>query len=221
MTAATWHFYDQATGLFSGASFSGSEAELAQQLAHRGAGVGAHAGAVDHLSQKIDLATGAIIDHKPDPPWDGTDLTLYVWWWDASARRWKLRPRLKKLRADKWAQIKAARDADTDSPLVTPLGAFDHDADSRAAIAAQAQVCAATGDGVSFTLADNTVATLSAEEMRAVWLASDRVEQLARAQAAQLRAQIQAASAAQLDAIAWAHRSGGLADQPASGEAQP
>ena len=37
MTAATWHFFDEATGLFSGASFSGTEAELAQQLAHRGA----------------------------------------------------------------------------------------------------------------------------------------------------------------------------------------
>ena len=188
MNERTWYFYDRATGLLSGASFNGPADALEQQLGHLAPGVGAFEGDADYLCQKVDVQSGLLVDHKPEPPWDGTDLTLYVWWWDRAAKRWKLRPRLKNLKADKWAEAKAARQAAIDAPLVTAYGVFDHDEGSRTAIARSAQACAATGKGIDYTLADNTVVQLTAAQMTEVWAASHERLQVVRAQAEALRA---------------------------------
>jgi hypothetical protein len=202
---ATWHFYDTATGLFTGAVFSGTHEEMLAQLAHKGAGVGAHKGDIDYLSQKKHLITGDVLDYKPDPPQDGTDLTIYAWWWDANTKRWKRRARLKKIKADKWDELKTARQAEIDAPLVTAHGTFDHDERSRAAIAEQAQYCAATGAGITYTLADNSDVILTAQQMFEVWAASHAREQSARAKARQLRDTVDAcANAAEVAEIDWA-----------------
>jgi len=204
MTQSTWHFYDLASGLFSGASFIGTAQQLAAQLAHKGDGVGAHDGEVDYLSMRVHLDTGALIDHKPEPPWDGTDLALYVWAWDSTTKRWYLRPRLKKAKADKWAEVKAARDRAIDAPLTTAHGMFDHDEKARMAIAAKAQFCAANGSGVIYSLADNTPVALTALQMNELWRASHTREQGARSHAAALRVAIDAAgNAAAVDALGW------------------
>ena len=103
------------------------------------------------------------------------------------------------------AEIKAAREAEIDAPLLTPHGAFDHDEKSRAVIAAKAQVCMATGAGMGFTLADNSHVEFTAEQMSEVWAASHRREQSARANAAKLRAAVDAAGKpADISSIEWA-----------------
>jgi len=200
----TWHFYDQASGLFSGAWFRGTAAELQAQLQHKGPGVGAWRGEVDYLSQRLDMATGALVDYKPDPPWDGTDLTLYVWWWNAAIKRWALRPRLKKLKADKWAEIKAVRDAATDAPLPTEHGTFDHDAKARQALLEIATGASVTSADVVATLADDTTVSLTPRQMAAVYALSHHRVQMHRETATALRAEIDAAgNAAAVAAIAW------------------
>lgn len=205
MKAATWHFYDLGTGLLSGASFSGTAGELAEQLAHKGPGVGAHEGECDHACQKVCLVTSALIDHKPDPPWDGTDLTLWVWWWDASVKRWKLRPRLKKFKTDRWAEIKAARDAAIDEPLHTEFGAFDHDARSRQAIFEMTSGAGLVGSEIEITLADNTQVKLTAKQIKAVLSLSHARVQSQRQIASRLRSEIEAArNNKEVAAIAWA-----------------
>lgn len=198
MTNQTWCFYDSATGLFSGASFSGDSASLAQQLAHMGSGVGAFAGEVDYLCQRLHVESGRLIEHRPEPPQDGTDLTRYAWWWDRSAKRWMRRPLLKKLKADRWGEAKEARQAALDAPLVTAYGEFDHDERARTAIATSAQACAVTCDGIAFTLADNTLVQLTAAQMNEVWVASHARLQAVRARAEDLRAAIDAALSAEV-----------------------
>lgn len=85
------HFYDRVSGFFSGAMFVGSEEAAKAQAEHRGEAV--YFGTVDWLSQRVDLSTGELVDYRPDPPHDGTDLTRNVWVWDVEARRWRARPR--------------------------------------------------------------------------------------------------------------------------------
>lgn len=204
MKTATWSFYDLSTGLLSGAAFSGTEEELAGQLLYKGQGVGAYEGEPDHLCQKVCLKTGSILPHRPDPPWDGTDLTLYVWWWDSSVKRWILRPRLKKFKADKWAEIKAARDAEINAPLVTEFGTFDHSAGPQQAIRDMANYARVIGADVMATLANNTVRRLEPQQIAAVLAASHIRVQGQRQIASGLRAEIEAARTAEcVAAIAW------------------
>lgn len=201
MKTATWSFFDLATGLFTGARFTGTPDGLAAQIDAK-PGTGAHEGAVDHLSQRRDMQTGELVDYKPDPPWDGTDLTLWVWYWDKEIKRWRLRARLKKLRLDKWAVVKAARETALDEPLATTFGTLDHDAPARAAIAIKAQASAAFAEAMQFTLADNTAAQLTPEQLAEAWRLSTAREQTLREWAQALRARIDAcASQAEIDAI--------------------
>ena len=76
MGKSTWHFYDKATRLFTGSGFTGTREDLQRQLDHKGPDIGAFDGEVDWLSQKLHPERDELLDHKPDPPWDGTDLTL-------------------------------------------------------------------------------------------------------------------------------------------------
>jgi hypothetical protein len=186
----TWHFYDLVSGEFSGQSFTGSDEALEYSLAHQaaqGTPVGAHEGAADYLCHKKCLSTGALLDHKPPVPYDGTDLTLWVWFWDKPTKRWTRRPRLKKLQLDRWLEIKAQRDAEIDAPLDTAWGLFDHDGPARSAIATTAAACAATGQAVSYTLADNSQVTLSPAQIASVAAASHARLQAARGRANVLR----------------------------------
>lgn len=77
-----WHFYDPATGIFAGRSFSGPDRALS---ANTPPGLQAFDGVVDALSQKIDLATGKVIDYQPPQP--SPD---YIW--DATVKRWQMDP---------------------------------------------------------------------------------------------------------------------------------
>jgi hypothetical protein len=209
MNASTWHFYDSTTGLFSGASYTGPEDDMRLQLEHRGAGVAALAGDIDHLSQRVDIPSGALVDHKPEPPYDGTDLTLYVWWWDKSVKRWQLRPRLKKTKADKWDELKLARDAAEAAGFEWDGSLFDCDDNSQRMITGAVvavSLAAQAGQPVQqpWTLADNTVRVLSAADMAAVGVAAGAHINTQRAIARDLRVQLEAATSPdQVRAIAW------------------
>lgn len=116
-------------------------------------------------------------------------------------------------KAERWEAIKAARAAAIDAPLpVAGIGTFDCDEASRANIANAAllmQTMAATlqpGEvpTIDFTLADNTVATLTAGQMVEVALHMGAKVQAAHATGRALREAIDAATtAAAVEAVAW------------------
>lgn len=112
------------------------------------------------------------------------------------------------LRASKWREIKAARDAAISAPLQTESGVFDADPRSRAALSDSVSVLAAAGRrgkprSTQFTLADNSSVWLSANEADDVLVAlGDRTE-AAHGIARTLRARIESATAEQLETIAW------------------
>jgi hypothetical protein len=133
--------------------------------------------------------------------------------WSNATRAWIDLRTLEQRRAERWAQIKAARAAAIDAPLAVPgVGAFDCDEASRANIANAAllmQTMAASlqpGEvpTIEFTLADNTVATLTAAQMVDVALRMGAKVQAAHATARALRDAIAAAATAEaVDSVHW------------------
>ena len=110
----------------------------------------------------------------------------------------------------KWAEIKAARTAVFDAPLVTIYGIFDSDAESRRNIfevVQRAQLLTSTGQPVviNFTLADNTVIVMDLAMAVAVGLALGAKVQSARATATALRTTLfnTVTTVSQVDAVAW------------------
>lgn len=79
----TWHFYDLTTGLFTRQRLVTSDDALL--AANTPAGCGAHAGAVDPDSQRVDLATGELVDWQPPQPSVDHE-------WNTDSRRWELTP---------------------------------------------------------------------------------------------------------------------------------
>lgn len=120
---------------------------------------------------------------------------------------------LEEVRAERWEQIKAARAAAIDAPLPVPgIGAFDCDEASRANIANAAllmQTMAATlqpGEmpTIDFTLADNTVVTITAGQMVEVALHMGAKVQAAHATGRALRDALDAATTrAEIEVVAW------------------
>ena len=195
----TWHFYSLETGAFTGASFSGREPHLAVNVP---AGCGAFEGVLHPMSQRVDLVTGQLVDMVPASPDDGSG--LYLWSWDPAVKCWVGAPTLLKLKADAWAAIKAARDAETDAPLVTDLGTYDHDAASRQAILNCANGAAVTSMDVAMTLADDSTVRLQPRQIATVLALSHTRVQSVREIATALRAEIdQADSPAAVAAITW------------------
>ena len=77
----TWTIYDKATGVFVSA-FSGPADSLLQNTPN---GCGSIEGIYNANSQKVDLATGKVVDYKPPQPANTPDK---VWSWDKSSNLW-------------------------------------------------------------------------------------------------------------------------------------
>ena len=77
-----WHFYDLATGLFSGRSFSASDEAWLKDNLPDGHGV-YEAARIDHLSQRVNLISGEVVDYQPPQPSHDHE-------WNESAKRWQL-----------------------------------------------------------------------------------------------------------------------------------
>lgn len=70
------HFYDAATGIFSGKSFSFPNGREDVLRANTPEGCSVFEGDVDHLCQRIDIASGKLVDYVPPQPdadheWNG------------------------------------------------------------------------------------------------------------------------------------------------------
>jgi hypothetical protein len=82
----TWHFYDAASGVFLGRSFSGPLGDVDANTP-----LGAHAwpavagDELDPLSTKVDLASGTLVSYQPPAP---ADTALVTYSWDAETLRW-------------------------------------------------------------------------------------------------------------------------------------
>jgi hypothetical protein len=79
----TYSLYEAATGLFTGKRLHcDDEGLLAVRLP---AGTLAMEGAFDHRSQRMDLATGAIVAYRPPAPSSDHE-------WDNVGKRWQVKP---------------------------------------------------------------------------------------------------------------------------------
>jgi len=77
-----FHFYHKDSGAFAEHVYSASEPELALNTP---ADHVALEGSYDHLSQRVNVATGAVEDYQPEQP--STDHE-----WSEAVRRWRLTP---------------------------------------------------------------------------------------------------------------------------------
>lgn len=149
----------------------------------------------------VDVQTGNLA-RMPERP-----SRAYVF--DYAAKQWQDPRTLQDCQAAKWVEIKRARQAALNAPLVTPFGAFDADSAgqdniSRGVLLANNLAALGYPVAINFTLHDNSVKVLDAPAMVQVGLLLGGRVQLIRDKATALREQIDAATtAAHLDAITW------------------
>ena len=78
----TWSIYDTATGRFTGETLRGPQHVVDLNLRE---GCAAIEGTHDHLSARVELSTGFVVDYQPEAP-DSDHV------WNAQNRRWELVP---------------------------------------------------------------------------------------------------------------------------------
>lgn len=110
-----WHVYSLQTGLFVGICLTGDAAHVAENVPEKCAAVG---GVTDWQSQRIDLATGQLVDYQPPPP---PGDALRTWAWHDEARRWLPQPTLAALIAERIAPVQAAIEA-AEAAQARPMG---------------------------------------------------------------------------------------------------
>lgn len=131
---------------------------------------------------------------------------------DSDAQAWVLPGDLTELKLAKqaqWSKIKAGRAGGIGATLATPYGEFDADAESRTNITDSILMLQALNaeEGIAeidFTLADNSVATLTLVQMTHVGLLLGQQVQQCHATSRVLRAQIESATTIEeVQAINW------------------
>ncbi len=91
-----YHIYSMSDGLFTGSSISCSQSHLDANVPD---GCSCLPGAIDYLSQRVDLATGLVIDYQPPQP-----SINHVW--NTEKKRWLYVP----TDADIAGEVRARRD---------------------------------------------------------------------------------------------------------------
>lgn len=165
---STWSFYDLATGLFSGARYSGSSHTLADQLAHKGPGVGVHEGSVDYLTQRLDLDTDLLIEYIPPSP---AGDTLQSWTWDPVTKSWLSTATLLAVQNLTWSTIKAYRDNLESGNFTFNGHVFQINKVNMAGAALDGLIAKTNGELTwvqPWKLFDNTTVIFTADEMIAV-----------------------------------------------------
>lgn len=126
---------------------------------------------------------------------------------DWVAKQWVDPRTLEDLKVQQWLTIKAARDEAEFGGFAWDGSVFDSDPQSQSRIQGGVQLATMAAEqpfSIDWTLADNTVRTLSAPDMIAVGVALGAHVQGVHATARALRAQIEAATtAAEVEAISW------------------
>lgn len=129
--------------------------------------------------------------------------------WDYASQAWVDARTLDAVKAQRWAQIKAQRDAVEFGGFTWSGDEFDSDAESQARImgAVQMALIAAQAEqpfAIDWTLADNTVRSMSAADIVSAGLALGEHVAAAHGVARTLRAAIDACTtAAEVEAVAW------------------
>ncbi|MFY8087199.1 MAG: DUF4376 domain-containing protein [Rubrivivax sp.] len=144
------------------------------------------------------------VNEFPEPPGQGMELR-----WQGGALHWHDPRTLAQAKAEKWAAIKAEREARIADPKPTPHGPFDGspaDQDNLNKVIALLRVAISRGlpDSANYTLADNTRATFTLEQLEDAALAVGAATQALYDTSSTLRAQVDAATTVeQVAAIAW------------------
>lgn len=128
----------------------------------------------------------------------------YVFDW--TTKQWYDPRTLQDLKDEHWTLMKLARAAAIDAPLPTPYGVFDSDASARTSITDAVLMLQKVGPAgtIDFTLADNTVVTLTTAQMVQVGLLLGQKVQQAYTIARARRTQIEAATTpAEVEAVTW------------------
>lgn len=153
-------------------------------------------------SQYHDLVTGSLMTLGPQPS------ASHVWDW--TSRSWQVD--LVVAREARWTEMKLARQEAIDAPLVTAYGTFDSDPEARDNIAKTAQGVQTFAGSlaptqlptVDFTLWDDSVVTLTAQEMIQVAKLLFEKTQAAYARGRQVREAIDfAGSAEAIESVTW------------------
>jgi hypothetical protein len=112
------HVYNKTTGLFTGSAVhTDNKAVDIQELVrvNFGDGFAGIAGVQDRLSQKIDVATGRLVDYQPPPPTPEHE-------WNAVTKRWQPNAKAQAANAHEAARVAArARVAEEERDLVRRL----------------------------------------------------------------------------------------------------
>lgn len=129
--------------------------------------------------------------------------------WGWGTKTW-YDPRTLQDRKDaKWEAIKVSRASLIDAPLLTPYGTFDSDASARTSITDAVLMLKSMEDmgqagTIDFTLANNSVITLTTAQMVEVGLLLGQKVQQAYTTSRARRVQIEAATTpAEVEAVAW------------------
>lgn len=184
--------YDPQSGRIT-AAFTADEASAETNTPE---GMARLVGRFDFRDGYIDA--GSLVPFPPQPS------PQHVFDWGTHA--WVDPRSLADLKAEHWVAIKAARDAAEFGGFTWDGSMFDSDLTSQSRIQGAAQLAGLdpTNFSIDWTLADNSVRTLNAQEMTAVGVALGAHVGTQHAIGRSLRSQIEAAtSAAELDAIAW------------------
>jgi hypothetical protein len=83
----TWGIYKLDSGLFTGVSIECGSGQLVNNVPD---GCSCIIGTYDHLSQRVDLASGLVVDYIPPQPPDAASGGSYAW--DDSTKRWLYAP---------------------------------------------------------------------------------------------------------------------------------
>jgi hypothetical protein len=222
-----WHFYDLASGLFTGRVLLSSRGlptpEQTVQLpgggqavvpAMPGIEVPAGCGAIewpggtrlDIKARRVNLATGAVEAFQPTAP---ADTVLHTWAWDEAAERWLPVPTLAAHKRAKLVTLSTAAAANAEADITVQARTFAADAATRDELYRELQFAlAAQLDGLAFTLAWEDAAgaavALSGAQLKGLLRATRARAVDIRAQWRELRAQVVAAAdVAGVDAVVW------------------
>lgn len=180
----TWSFYDLATGEFIGRSFTGPAAEVEVNTP---SGAGAYAGDVPRWGFKVNLTTLEL---------EASTLTAPV--------RVLTLDQAKNLA---WESIKATRQNLLSGTFTHGGNVYDVDPVNIAGAAVDAREALTAGEtswSQAWVLSNNTVVTLTAEQMIALGRAAKAVVSNLWATSQYLRGQIEAATTvAEVEAISW------------------
>jgi len=161
----------------------------------------------DHLSKRVDIATGEVVDYQPPAPADDADKT---WSWDDAIKRWAPTATLGAVKRAQWAGVKAAAEQTNQSDITIGGKSYTATDAARASLYQQVQIAQmAVADGLPFSVDviladDETVVTLNANQIKAgVRALHDREERI-KAKARTLRSAIfSAATSAEVVAVVW------------------